>query len=295
MLIAAGVDLTLTDDANGESLMTIAVAKQNWDAATRLLALPSAPEMLKARDQAGWTCLHHALLYQRIRPSQHFDSWQKQITLTIGESSEKSLFMEAEAAVESTATKLKAEGPAKMEIFRGHVGDITVQEAGFVVFRRFSTVRAPCFCPVGSKAYFEVEVFHDSVEAPQWGFATRDFEPTDTYTGNGVGDDSESWGFDGSRRKVWYKGKDIKYSGLWRAGDVIGLACYVNDGPTLIQVSVNGEWMESSLELPSGLSGLYPALTAGRATVRVNLTGKWRFGPPGDDFVPIGSFGECRS
>jgi len=291
VLIAAGVDLTLTDDANGESLMTIAVAKQNWDAATRLLALPSAPEMLKARDQAGWTCLHHALRYQRIRPSQHFDTWRKQISSIIGENS---LFMEAEAAVESTATKLKAEGHAKLENFRGPVGDVTVKEAGFVVFRRFSTVRAPCFCPVGSKAYFEVEVLHDSIQYPQWGFATRDFEPTDTYTGNGVGDDSESWGFDGSRRKVWYKGKDIKYSGLWRAGDVIGLACYVNDGPTLIQVSVNGEWMESSLELPSGLSGLYPALTAQRATVRVNLTGNWRFGPPGDDFVAIGSFGECK-
>ena len=74
----------------------------------------------------------------------------------------------------------------------------------------------------------------------------------------------------------------------------MGLACSVAlQGPSLIQVSVNGVWPSgASMTLPADLPGLHPALTAGLATVRVNLIGNWRFGPPGDDFVPMGSFGE---
>jgi len=61
-------------------------------------------------------------------------------------------------------------------------------------------------------------------------------------TGDGVGDDAFSYGFDGFRRKVFHDGKEISYSkndeGGWKKGDVIG--CLYNFSNGTVSFSVNG-------------------------------------------------------
>ena len=49
--------------------------------------------------------------------------------------------------------------------------------------------------------YYEIEIV-EALDSPQVGFATSNFKVgIDKETGNGIGDDEQSWGFDGDRRR----------------------------------------------------------------------------------------------
>merc|ERR1711907_246441 len=100
------------------------------------------------------------------------------------------------------------------------------------------------------------------------------FSTCDSETGEGVGDDSGSWGFDGTRRCAWFDGSK-PWGGQWSEGDVIGFAANVDAGK--IAVSKNGVWTES----PQGVffvdenikSGVFPCITGGHGyKVRYNLS-----------------------
>lgn len=62
----------------------------------------------------------------------------------------------------------------------------------------------------------------------------------DSHNAQGVGDDANSWGFDGYSREKRHSGISESWGYEWSAGDVIG--CAVDVDNRLIAFSINGEW-----------------------------------------------------
>jgi len=101
------------------------------------------------------------------------------------------------------------------------------------------TIRSRQRCPVGSKGYYELQIlkrdlFHTSILssnlcAPRYGFASAAFTSQLGLSMKGVGDDAVSWAVDGTRQKKMNKGEQEEYGCKWEAGDVIGLACDLQD------------------------------------------------------------------
>lgn len=141
-------------------------------------------------------------------------------------------------------------------------------------FSQFSTVISKNPIPTGSKAYFEVHVMW-SGESPQFGLATETFSSCTEYSGDGVGDDANSWGVDGVRHQLWHNGSspcDVS----WSQGDVIGFA--VDAGLYTCDISVNGRPVVT-LDISSAKSGglfskgltLFPAFTGSNCCIKVNF------------------------
>jgi hypothetical protein len=51
------------------------------------------------------------------------------------------------------------------------------------------------------------------------------FESSTECTGEGVGENAFSWGFDGMRVRKWGDGSSSAFGVEWEEGDVLGLAC----------------------------------------------------------------------
>jgi hypothetical protein len=68
---------------------------------------------------------------------------------------------------------------------------------------------------------------------PQIGFSVEGFSSND------VGDDTKSWGVDGSRKLKWHKGITQPWPCTWEGGDVVGLSANIDAG--LIAVSKNSD------------------------------------------------------
>ena len=60
-----------------------------------------------------------------------------------------------------------------------------------------------------------------------------------SYNGVGVGDDKNSWAYDGRRLLAWFKGSK-SWGAAWKPGDVIGIAADVDAGR--LRFSLNGSW-----------------------------------------------------
>lgn len=135
--------------------------------------------------------------------------------------------------------------------------------------------------------YYEVEVVA-AEGVPQIGFATEAFEAgVDEFTGDGVGDDADSWGLDGTRKARCHDGPS-EWPCQWAVGDVIGLCANVEQGK--IAASKDGSWEEPNgvvFESEKIKQGVYPALTGTGYTVRYNLDGAkhgpFKHGPPPSD------------
>lgn len=90
--------------------------------------------------------------------------------------------------------------------------------------------------------YYEAKILSDGVMQIGWG--SSDFTGN-SMTGDGVGDDDLSWGFDGVRQRVWHGGNDergTKYGKgdkPWREGDVVG--CYLDTASAQMRFAVNGK------------------------------------------------------
>ena len=65
--------------------------------------------------------------------------------------------------------------------------------------------------------------------------------------GKGVGDDTNSWAYDGTRSLKWHNNVSSSYGKQWKAGDIIGCALNLNH-PTEISFSLNGEWLGTAFE-----------------------------------------------
>ncbi len=128
---------------------------------------------------------------------------------------------------------------------------------------------------------------------PQFGFAGASFVSSESYQGQGVGDDAISWGFDGERGQCWHGERQevlpdfLPFSTRrWKVGDVIGLAVNLDAGA--LYVSVNGVYLEggpafASGVKPGGTAGewLFPALSAKNMRVCCNFgPGGFRHEPP---------------
>jgi len=194
------------------------------------------------------------------------------------------------AALEEEAKALdtqKASGGPVLKRLRGTPGTALAHDvsARTLHFFEFATIGTPELVAKSGTIYYELEVVC-SQGIPQIGFATSSFQTCDDPSGDGVGDDKGSWGFDGTRACAWFDGGK-PWGGQWAEGDVIGFAANIDAGK--IAVSKNGVWTES----PQGVffvdenikSGVYACLTAGHGyKVRYDLDGTshgpFKHGPP---------------
>jgi hypothetical protein len=194
------------------------------------------------------------------------------------------------------AAQVARNGTRALVRLRGTMGSgLRVNATSVVTFAsEFDTIGAPGSIVTSGVAFYEVEVL--SLQGnrwrtrccPQFGWATGDFtRAVGARTGEGVGDDTCSWGVDGVRVKAWGDGGGHDYGQAWQEGDIIGCAANLDTGA--ISFGLNGSW-----EPPTGIAfdgvqatgGLYPALTGSahgdsELRVRVNLGSEpWRYGPP---------------
>ena len=97
----------------------------------------------------------------------------------------------------------------------------------------------------------------------------------------GIGDDSDSWAFDGLRECMWH-GDDSSWSGNWANGDVIGLAANVDAGK--IAVSKNGSWSAKGHGVVftdvKVSAGVYPAFSTSGGDVMYRMSAPFQHEPP---------------
>lgn len=87
--------------------------------------------------------------------------------------------------------------------------------------------------------YYEVQLETAGISQVGWA-DLMNFRPN-TDTGDGVGDDTGSFAFDGSRTRKFHDGTDETYGQEWKAGDVIG--CLYDASSGEISYSRNGNSM----------------------------------------------------
>ena len=173
-----------------------------------------------------------------------------------------------------------------------------------VEFHAFATVCSRQPCPLGRKAYYEIEIMEGDDPSPQYGFASVHSAALQREKGHvfGVGNgDGESWAVDGTRQLKWNAGSEPGYQCKWKEGDVVGLACDLEKVTSMqMLVSVNG-----SFEAPNGHvfdldfelvgDGLFAAFTGQQGKVRYNLgEAAWRYQPPGAGFVAYSQFADTE-
>jgi hypothetical protein len=113
---------------------------------------------------------------------------------------------------------------------------------------------------------------------PQIGFAVEGF------SSNGVGDDSKSWGVDGSRNLKWHNGRQ-QWPCTWKEGDVVGLSANIDAG--LIAVSKNGDWVDDGggvvFEHEAIRAGVFPCFSADDSKFLYAMT-DFKYGAAAKDF-----------
>ena len=290
----------------GGTPLILAVCMERWPCAELLLVRGGAAA-LQARDAMGWTALHHALAKLHATDgatdcsSLASEAWVKAGAAAAGE-------LCAAAKIEVAADAVAAVRGVVLQQFRGSRGEVRVGADGLSVFHAgFASVRGNRLCPAGAKGYYELEVLVEP-SSPQWGFCSGEWARVDEYSGEGVGDDKESWGVDGDRMRKWHSGDQGPFGSAWHKGDVIGLACELPPvegafgGRGRILVSVNGKFTPpngAAFHLPPGLAGLHPAFSCSFGAVRCNLGGDparpLRHAPPAADFQPMAAFPPPRA
>lgn len=110
--------------------------------------------------------------------------------------------------------------------------------------------------------------------------------PEQTQAGNGVGDDAQSWAYDGSRQRKWHAGSGY-YGQYWYAGTQHFLSCSLSCGLSRVWIGSPGDFIGVAIDLDAkkmdfyrngyhmgtayeGFSvgdGLYPALTLSGSTL----------------------------
>jgi len=129
---------------------------------------------------------------------------------------------------------------------------------------RFESIRATA-CVTSGSWYYEATLCTSGIM--QIGWATRHCQ-FNSEDGSGVGDDTNSFAFDGCRRKVWHRGAGEPYGPRrWRSGDVVGVLLDLTEGATYFML--NGEDLGNpfqNVERPPhfqelAAEGLYPAIS----------------------------------
>jgi len=182
---------------------------------------------------------------------------------------------------------------ALLSLFRGLPYAVKVgQDDGVVAFGSFCSVRSRVCCPPGARGYYELTILETDTY-PQYGFASAAFMREPGASLNGVGNDDKSWAVDGVRQCKWHNGK-VAYECQWKAGDVVGLACDLEE--MHMHVSVNGcfgapNGLVFHLDADTVQHGLFAAFTGSSGTVRCNLGATtFQHAPPSADFKAFVDF-----
>ena len=172
----------------------------------------------------------------------------------------------------------------------------TDRAVGFV---NFSTVAAPRGVVLnGKKAWYEI-TFTSGDGVSQIGWGTSDFSTSVRYSGDGdsdddsdgVGDCTDSWGFDGQRVCKWFDGNHHSWGKKFEAtgGRVLGVAADMVEGKILF--GLDGDWgkpMGVAFDNLSTELGLFPALSAEGMKVKVNFgEDEMKFGPPDESYEKL--------
>ena len=180
--------------------------------------------------------------------------------------------------------------PSPPLLYRGHVKQATLDTTSRTIsFGADCTVRSRQQCPVGSKAYYELEFKH-SLQV-RFGFASAAFA---LQRGQTVGDTAGSWAVDHYKAK-FNQGDREEYPCQWKKGDVIGLACDLQAMQML--VSVNGSFVAPNghvFDLAPDVvrSGLFAAFSCRNGTVGYNLGEvPFKYDPPAADYCAFVKFG----
>ena len=139
-----------------------------------------------------------------------------------------------------------------------------------------ATCAAVSFCSAGLPGALATQgqIFYEVVlvrvgPCPQIGWAAPGFTPGG---GNGVGDDTLSWGADGARGKLWRDGSWPWDGGpQWRDGDVVGCAADLAEGKAWF--AHNGAWslcFEGCAE--AWRQGVFPAISGQRMAFAINAS-----------------------
>jgi hypothetical protein len=305
LLFHSGSDV-MVRDGMGETLLMLAVCKEDWESASMLFAVGGL-ELLAAQNCLELTCLD--MMPSGCKDDQGAATWIKIV---------QARDEQCDAFVRSSFHEAGSTAAECLELYRGNTWDVSLKAESnvcAVLFREFATVRAGhCMCPSGSAAYYELQVVCMG-EGPQWGFCSEAFEQEHGHSGNGVGDNLSSWGVDGHRLLKWHIDNTAFGGRKWQDGDVIGLACDLRTqrgvskemqmnasdtcdqiqqesaGGESIWVSLNGDFSPPygvAFHLPQGLSGLFAAFSFQRGAVRCNLGEEpFEYAPPGEGFMPM--------
>jgi hypothetical protein len=142
---------------------------------------------------------------------------------------------------------------------------------GVVKFRsHFSTARGPSFNRNQGFCGYEIQILSVG-PVPQFGFCTSNFPRNQSSTGEGCGDDDNSWAWDGQRAALWINGEGGKQDlprFSWARGDVLTLQC--DFSRNLTSIMVNGQIMHEHAFSPE-IDQLYPAMTARDEEIKVNF------------------------
>lgn len=108
---------------------------------------------------------------------------------------------------------------------------------------------------------------------------------SDAPSDYGVGDNMESCGFDGARRRMYYLEEEVEWPCSWKLGDVICMAANVDLGK--VAVARNGSWKEAGCGVL--LAGdefkmpVYPAFSMLQGELRYCIEAPFKYSPPGAD------------
>ncbi|KAJ1492128.1 ankyrin repeat-containing domain protein [Baffinella frigidus] len=274
LLQCGGRELVLLLGASEMSCLHFAAAGGDEEAATALaemLVTAGGEKLLEQADsRLGWTPLHNAVYAGHSLLVAKMLEW-----------------MDKSGDVEEVKRSIEALEEANLKVFRGvpQMAPVDSRE-GVLEFFEFCTVRSSKGCRAGCKCYYEITILRVD-ECPQIGFAASGFECVRTQCDDGVGDDDQSWGVDGTRQLLWPGGGGGKYRAKWQEGDVVGLACDLARGQIL--VSVNGSFEAPNgvvFERAGGFEGeMFAAITGKTGWMRYNLGDTpFAHAPPAPEF-----------
>ena len=123
----------------------------------------------------------------------------------------------------------------------------------------FSTVRLGEFELRRGLWYYEVTLLTEGLM--QIGWAQTGFT-SNSESGDGVGDDKQSWSYDGFRSCVWHDGKEKTYGSNWRIGDIVGCKLHIEGRVASIEFTLNGVSQGVAFrELDISTLGMFPVMS----------------------------------
>lgn len=105
----------------------------------------------------------------------------------------------------------------------------------------FPSVKAQHLCVDSGKWYYECHLLTPG--CMQIGWVAPNYTG-DASQGNGVGDDTFSWAYDGYRQLRWHNGASESWSNKWKTGDTVCLALDCKRGE--LRFALNGQWPSHS-------------------------------------------------